>query len=194
MSAGERADTVDMVDLDELVLLEVDAVRARGKVTVDLSGFTAVRLQGRTEQLRRMIRNLLDNAERHAERTVTVELAGAGPSAELVVADDGAGIPPADRERVFDRFFRLQQARDRDSGGTGLGLAIVREVVTAHGGEVWVADSAAGAEFHVRLPVTPADAADAAEAAKAADGTAGDSEAAAGTAGDAELTGQVEPS
>ena len=71
---------------------------------------------------------------------------------ELVVADDGPGIPEANREQVFGRFYRLQSARDRESGGAGLGLAIVREVVVAHGGKVWVADSVVGAEFHVRLP------------------------------------------
>jgi signal transduction histidine kinase len=146
--AQEKA---ELVDLDELVLLEVGAVRARGKVTVDLSPFSAARLRGRPDDLRRVIRNLLDNAERHAARTVVVGLSTDAEAAELVVADDGEGIPPPYRERVFDRFFRLQPARDRDSGGAGLGLAIVRDVVAGYGGQVWVADAAAGAEIHVRL-------------------------------------------
>jgi signal transduction histidine kinase len=153
LSRADGVRTVESVDLDELVLLEVDAVRARGKVTVDLSALSAARLSGRPDQLRGVIRNLLDNAERHANHVITVGLTSDTEVAELTVADDGEGIPPESRELVFDRFFRLQPARDRDSGGAGLGLAIVRDVVTTHGGTVWVADTSAGAEFHVRLPL-----------------------------------------
>jgi signal transduction histidine kinase len=141
-----------LVDLDELVLAEVDALRARGKVTVSLSPFSAARISGRPDELRGVVRNLLDNAERHAVRQVTVGLSTEDGSVELVFTDDGAGIPPQERERVFERFSRLQPARERDSGGAGLGLAIVREIVTSYGGRAWVADSAAGAEIHVRLP------------------------------------------
>lgn len=147
--------TAEVVDLDELVLLEVEAIRARHKVTVDLSSFSAARLVGRPDQLRRVVRNLLDNAERHAEAVVTVQLWTDAETAEFVVADDGAGVDGADRERVFDRFVRLQPARERDSGGAGLGLAIVRDVVTSHDGQVWIADAATGTEVHVRLPLGP---------------------------------------
>ncbi|OXM62660.1 sensor histidine kinase [Amycolatopsis vastitatis] len=140
------------VDLDELVLAETESLSARGKVRVGLSPFTPARLPGRAGELRRLIRNLLDNAERHATSRVTVGLSTEDGHAELVVTDDGAGIPPADRERVFARFSRLDAARTRDDGGTGLGLAIVREVATGHGGSAWVADSPGGAEVHVRLP------------------------------------------
>lgn len=145
---------VSLVDLDELVLAGVDEIRSRGRVAVDLASFSATRLRGRPDELRRVVRNLLDNAERHATSKVTVSLLATTRFAELVVADDGAGIPEADREVVFERFLRLQPARDRDSGGAGLGLAIARDVVVGHGGRVWVADSPAGAEFHVRLPLT----------------------------------------
>lgn len=72
---------------------------------------------------------------------------------ELVVADDGPGIEPADRERVFDRFIRLDDARSRDDGGAGLGLAIVREIVLAHGGRVTVGERRGGARLVVRLPL-----------------------------------------
>jgi signal transduction histidine kinase len=150
---GDAPQDLEWVDLDELVLLEVDAVRARAKVTVELSPFSAARLRGRPDELRGVVRNLLDNAERHAADAMTVGLSSDDEVAELVVADDGDGIPPQYRERVFDRFFRLQAARDRDSGGAGLGLAIVREVVASYGGQVWVAESDSGAEFHVRLPL-----------------------------------------
>lgn len=143
----------ETVDLDELVLVEVESIRARHKADVDLSSFSAARLMGQPDQLRRVIRNLLDNAERHAKREITVRLHTDGNSAELVVADDGEGIAPADRDRVFARFVRLQQARERDGGGAGLGLAIVQDVVINHGGRVWIADSETGAEFHVALPL-----------------------------------------
>lgn len=143
----------EVVDLDELVLEEVEAIRARRKVTVDLSSFSAARLTGRPDQLRRVLRNLLDNAERHAAQVVTVRLSIDERHADLVIADDGEGIAPADRERVFDRFVRLQPARERDSGGAGLGLAIVQDVVVGHGGKVWIAESEKGTEVHVRLPL-----------------------------------------
>ncbi|MCZ4102962.1 HAMP domain-containing histidine kinase [Streptomyces sp. So13.3] len=143
---------VSEVDLDELVLLEAAAIRARGEVEVDLSGLSAVRVRGRAGQLRAVVRNLLDNAERHTDSVVRVSLAADENGVELVVADDGPGVASEYRERVFDRFFRVQGARDRDSGGVGLGLAIVRDVAAAHGGRAWIADSPKGAEFHVRLP------------------------------------------
>jgi signal transduction histidine kinase len=139
------------VDLDELVLQEVEEVRARGKVTVALTPFSAARVPGRPGELRRVVRNLLDNAERHAQNAVVVGLSTQDGTAELVVTDDGDGIPPAYREQVFERFFRLQGARDRDSGGAGLGLAIVREIVAGHGGRTWLAETPTGAEFHVTL-------------------------------------------
>lgn len=162
---GNGAAPASSVDLDELLLTEVEAIRARGQVDVDLSGLSPVRVQGHPQQLRAVVRNLLDNAERHAHARIVVRLflvgegSGRGyepdPAAELVVADDGPGVHPTHREQVFDRFFRVQSARDRNSGGVGLGLAIVHDVVTSHGGRVWVADSPTGAEFHVRLPVIP---------------------------------------
>lgn len=142
----------EVVDLDELVLLEVDAVRARGKVSVEIAPFSAARLRGRVEELRRVVRNLLDNAERHARERVTLGLSTSEGVVELVVSDDGAGIPQEDRERVFDRFYRSQPARDRDSGGAGLGLAIVRDIASAYGGRAWVAATTGGAEVHVRFP------------------------------------------
>lgn len=153
-AAGDAPAVVDLVDLDELVLDEVEALRARGAVQVDLAALSPVRLRGRPEQLRLIVRNLLDNAERHALGRVAVGLSKDGTAGELIVSDDGDGVPAAERERVFDPFHRLQPARDRASGGAGLGLAIVRDAVAAHGGEVWFADRASGAEIHVRLPLT----------------------------------------
>ena len=140
------------VDLDELVLSRIEAIRARGKVDVRLTPFSAARLPGRADELRRVVDCLLDNAERHAVHTVTIGLSTEDGHVDLVVSDDGPGIPTGEREQVFERFHRLSEARDRDSGGAGLGLAIVRETVTAHGGRAWVADTPGGAEVHIRLP------------------------------------------
>jgi signal transduction histidine kinase len=146
----------DRVDLDELVLAESDRLRAQHSVAVDTRSLSAGRVTGDREQLRRLVRNLVDNAERHAERVVSLGVYRTNGSVELVVADDGPGIAPEDRDRVFDRFTRLEESRDRPTGGTGLGLAIVGEIVALHGGTVRVADSAVGACFVVRLPAAPA--------------------------------------
>ena len=151
---GQEPGECGLVDLDELVLDRIEAVRARGKVAVRLTPFSAARLPGRAAELRRVVDCLLDNAERHASSTIVVGLSTEDGRVDLVISDDGEGIPEAERERVFERFYRLQAARDRDSGGAGLGLAIVREVVDAHGGRVWVDASSAGAALHVRLPAS----------------------------------------
>lgn len=141
------------IDLDEIVLAEIEAARSRGAVAVELSPFSPARVRGRAGELSRVVRNLLENAEHHARRQITVGLSTNATTAELVVADDGPGIPDSDRAAVFERFYRSEPARERDSGGAGLGLAIVREVVERHGGMVWIADSDVGACFRVRLPL-----------------------------------------
>lgn len=91
--------------------------------------------------LSRVLANLLDNAVRYAESRVTLEVGADDGGVVLTVTDDGPGIPAADRDRVFDRFTRLADARDRDSGGSGLGLAIVRELITQQGGTVTLTDA-----------------------------------------------------
>ena len=154
---GQLVPGHEPVDLDELVLAEAERLRAQDRVAVDLRGVGAGRVLGDGEQLGRVLRNLADNAERHAASTVSFEVSSIGDSVEVVVADDGPGIPPKERERVFERFTRADQARDRPTGGAGLGLAIVGEVVAAHGGTVAVADSAVGARVVVRLPAQTAD-------------------------------------
>lgn len=140
-----------VVDLDDIVLDQARAVRHRGPA-VDVTGVSAGRVTGDLSALTRVVRNLLDNATRHAARTVRVTLGTEADTVVLVVADDGPGIRPADRERVFERFTRLDEARSRDAGGAGLGLAIVREAVAAHEGTVVVTDNHPGARFTVTLP------------------------------------------
>ncbi|MDH2427343.1 HAMP domain-containing sensor histidine kinase [Sphaerisporangium sp. TRM90804] len=103
-------------------------------------------------QIIRVLENLLNNAQRHAESAVDVTVEAAGDEAVVTVSDDGAGIAPQDRERVFDRFVRLSDGRRRDPGGSGLGLSICREIAHAHGGTLTVEDSPRGARFVLRLP------------------------------------------
>jgi len=148
----------DEVDLDDLADAERARLRAQPRLT--LGGHVRpVRLFGDRHQLAQALRNLVDNAVRHAASRVDLDVRLDGEHAVVEVADDGPGIPAADRERVFDRFVRLDDSRARTAGGSGLGLAIVREVITAHGGTVTVEDApAGGALFRVRLPAHRTDA------------------------------------
>ncbi|GLW64451.1 two-component sensor histidine kinase [Actinomadura rubrobrunea] len=112
-----------------------------------------VRVRGVRVQLERLLGNLLDNAERYAASRVHVEVVREGSKAVLRVTDDGQGIPDVDRERIFERFTRLDSARSRDAGGAGLGLAIAREIAQAHGGSLRVEDWPRGARFALSLPL-----------------------------------------
>ncbi|HEY8171173.1 MAG TPA: ATP-binding protein, partial [Candidatus Limnocylindria bacterium] len=146
------------VDLDDLVLAEGRRLRELTSKEIDLSGVAAARTTGDEGALRRIVRNLADNAVRHATSTIALSVRPVGAWAVLAVDDDGSGIAPTDRTRVFERFVRLDDARGRDTGGAGLGLAIVDELVRAHGGEASVGDSAlGGARFEVRLPLAQGD-------------------------------------
>jgi signal transduction histidine kinase len=141
------------IDLDEIVMREARATRAESSVAIDLHKVSGGRVTGDPDQLTRVVRNLLDNAQRHAAHRVWVELSSSSGWVILAVEDDGPGIPPAERERIFERFARLDEARDQDAGGTGLGLAIAKQLVEAHGGTIAALDgSAGGARLEVRLP------------------------------------------
>lgn len=145
----------ELISLDELAVEAADGVRG-GRVPVRVAAGADVHTRGHRDSLSRVLRNLVGNAVRHASSQVTVTVSAAGGGrARLVVADDGAGVPAADRERIFERFTRLDDARDRDAGGSGLGLAIAREIVVAHGGTVTVEDAEPGARFVVTLPAAP---------------------------------------
>ncbi|MFE9682984.1 ATP-binding protein [Streptomyces sp. NPDC002701] len=149
LDAGERpADA--RFDLAELVRAEVGQ-RTGDRVPVSVTA-DSVEVSGSRGQLARVLGNLLDNAQRHTRSSVAVTVRRAGEWALLEVADDGAGVPAAERERIFERFVRLDEARARDDGGAGLGLAIARDVAVRHGGSLTVREAGAGgALFELRL-------------------------------------------
>jgi signal transduction histidine kinase len=158
-SGALASDPQDPVDLDDVVETVVRGLRAAGGRRIDTGGVRPVQVPGDRSQLERLVGNVVDNSVRHARETVTITLTGGAdgsPDAEavLVVDDDGPGIGPADRERVFERFTRLDDARAAGSGGAGLGLAIARDIARRHGGSLGVADGGvAGARLVLRLPV-----------------------------------------
>jgi signal transduction histidine kinase len=138
------------IDLDELVL---DETLQPHTVSVDATRVSAGRVHGRRDQLARLVRNLVDNASRHARSRVDLSLQSIDGIVTLMVDDDGPGIAPDDRDRVFERFTRLDDGRARDAGGLGIGLAIVKAVAEQHGGTVTIDDAPiGGARFVVHLP------------------------------------------
>ncbi|WP_405149784.1 HAMP domain-containing histidine kinase [Sphaerisporangium sp. NBC_01403] len=142
----------EKVDLAAVVRAEVSRRPHPGRVRLRLA--PGVSTEANHNQIVRVVTNLLDNAERHARHSVSVEVRPNGRNAEIVVDDDGDGIAVADRERIFERFTRLDAARSRDRGGTGLGLAIARDIVQAHRGTIEVGTSpVGGARFLVSLPL-----------------------------------------
>jgi signal transduction histidine kinase len=143
--------TPSVVELDEVVVEEMDRLRATTDVVVDGREVSGAQVNGFRPQLGRVVRNLLDNAGAYAQHRVEIRLRDEGEHVVLTVDDDGPGIPEADRARVFERFVRLDDARHR--GGIGLGLAMVHAIVTRHGGTVDTGDSPlGGARLTVRLP------------------------------------------
>ena len=135
---GESELPNTLVDLDDIALEEATRARRDG-CTIVTEGVSAGQVRGSRELLTRVVRNLLDNAVRHAASTVRVTLR-ADADVTLVVEDDGPGIAPTDRAEVFERFARLDEGRARDTGGLGLGLAMVRTITERHGGSVEITD------------------------------------------------------
>ncbi|MFP8903803.1 sensor histidine kinase [Streptomyces atacamensis] len=157
LDAGERPGDA-RVDLYALVREEL-AQRTGDRIAVVLEddgggdGGEPVEVSGSRGRLARVLGNLLDNAQRHADSRVRVRVGREHGQAVLEVADDGAGVPEEERERIFERFVRLDDARSRDDGGAGLGLAIARDVAARHGGTLTVGRAAGGgALFTLRLP------------------------------------------
>ncbi|MGU3293233.1 ATP-binding protein [Williamsia sp. M5A3_1d] len=158
--ADERGIPLVMGDVD---LDDVVAEAAHRTDTISPIAIRAVvapiRVVGDREKLARALRNVVDNAVRHARSAVTLTMStdddGTG---RIVVCDDGPGIPPADRERIFDRFVRLDEDRERSAGGSGLGLAIVSEIVRAHSGTVRAGEApSGGAAITISVPTSRSD-------------------------------------
>ncbi|WP_447914066.1 sensor histidine kinase [Microbacterium phyllosphaerae] len=144
----------ESVDLDDLALGEARRLRSRG-IEVDSSGIRAARVEGDPRLLGQLLRNLADNAARHSAGHVAISVIPQDAHVFVTVEDDGTGVPPDERERIFERFVRLDEARSRDAGGSGLGLAIVHGIATASGGTVSVdASRWGGARFVVTLPLS----------------------------------------
>ncbi len=137
------------LDLDTIVLEEAARARAAG-VDVVTREVSAAPVVGDAESLRRVVRNLLDNAARHGAGQVVLRAGVVGDEVVVEVVDDGVGVDPAERERVFDRFYRADRARSR-GGGTGLGLPIARAIARAHGGDVTLAEGTP-TRFRLTLP------------------------------------------
>lgn len=134
-----------------------DAAGIRGvAISVDATAVPAVR--GSARDLSLMVRNLIDNAVRYTGDggSVDVSVRAEDDSVVVKVADTGIGIPQRELPRIFERFYRVDRARSRETGGTGLGLSIVRHVTENHGGEVSVeSELGQGTVFEVRLPMAP---------------------------------------
>ncbi|MDQ1008246.1 signal transduction histidine kinase [Streptomyces sp. V4I23] len=151
LDAGERPGETRL-DAARLLREEV-AQRAGDRVSVSVSAEEGLDVAGSRGQLVRVLGNLLDNAQRHAAASVTASVRGERGRVVFAVGDDGAGVPEDQRERIFERFVRLDDARSRDEGGAGLGLAIARDVAQRHGGTLTVSRSpAGGALFELSLP------------------------------------------
>jgi signal transduction histidine kinase len=156
--AGAPRAPLAPVDLDDVVMSEVTRLRGAGAIRFDTAAVSAAPIEGRPEDLRRAVRNLLEHAERQARSTVRVGLtAGDDGDVTLTVEDDGVEELPAERDLLFERFTRLPAKASSGTGeaGSGLALAIVRDIALAHGGNVTVEAASPGARFILRLPADP---------------------------------------
>ncbi len=149
---------VGLVDVDTVLSEAVDRARTTAEakhVRLDIGGVRGTRVLGQHDLLVTAVRNLLDNAVAYSGEAshVGVGVRTDGELVEIAVVDEGIGITPAEQERVFERFYRVDPARSRDTGGTGLGLSIVKHVAADHGGEVTVwSQPGRGSTFTLRLP------------------------------------------
>ncbi|GAA1287039.1 hypothetical protein Psi02_53010 [Planotetraspora silvatica] len=147
----DTATPTEPVDLADLVLDELERRPLTTTVLVRLDQQVVVRAS--RIRLVRLLNNLLANAERHTRTAIDIIVTADPPDAVLEVIDDGPGIRPADRERVFERLCRLDDAYLLDPGGSGLGLPIARDIAHGYGGDLYAADNTTGARFVLRLPL-----------------------------------------
>jgi two-component system, OmpR family, phosphate regulon sensor histidine kinase PhoR len=162
LESGQAALNLAPVDLRELgqrVLDDLASRAAARQVRLENNVLPQTIVWADADRLQQVFFNLTDNAIKYGKigGRVALEAHDTGDKVEVSVADDGPGIPPDSLHRVFERFYRVDRARSRESGGTGLGLAIVKHIVQAHGGEAWVkSEIQKGANFHFTLPKKPA--------------------------------------
>ena len=150
---SQRPERVAEVDLDQLAAASGSELRSGEKVRIDLSGIQPVRVMGDPDRIALLVRNVTDNAVRHAETTVWIETEERGGRARVIVSDDGPGVPTSEQARIFERFVRLDESRARNTGGTGLGLAVARAIARDHGGDLVVGESRhGGATFEAWIP------------------------------------------
>jgi signal transduction histidine kinase len=140
------------VDLDEVVLEEAVRLKPSARVRIDTSAVSAAPVRAPRDDVARLVRNLLENAVRHARSLVRVELTATTEGVRLAVVDDGPGVPSHQRDRIFERFYRADDSRARSSGGTGLGLSIARAIAERAGGTLSLDPSESGARFVARFP------------------------------------------
>ena len=155
LESGDLTWTLEHVRLDLLVQETIEAMRpaADAEAVSVLSQVEPAAARANPERLQRVLFNLIQNAIRHTpvDGSITVRAQRQGDDVLLEVADTGTGIDPADRERVFEPFFRGPSEAARTDGRAGLGLAIARAIVEAHGGRIWLADTECGASVRVTL-------------------------------------------
>jgi two-component system OmpR family sensor kinase len=153
--AAEAPLRPERVDLAELAGDAADAFAAGRPDHPLTQALSTVFVDADPVRLRQVLDNLLANAAVHTPpgTSVHIEVTASGGEAVVRVADTGPGIAPSDRERIFDRFFRVDDSRTRGNGGTGLGLSVVQSLVTAHGGTVSVSSVPGRTTFSVRLPL-----------------------------------------
>ncbi|TDB92493.1 HAMP domain-containing sensor histidine kinase [Actinomadura sp. 7K534] len=153
LDAGDAWQRPETIDLGAVVTIEV--ARAERTKAIHTHLQEGVTVRGDRLRLVRLLTNLLDNAERHAESRVDITVRDEDGYGVLEVQDDGAGVAEEDREVVFQRFARLEAGKARDAAGTGLGLPIAREIARLHGGTLTIEDSDRGARFVLRIPRSP---------------------------------------
>ncbi len=140
------------VDVADLVRLEAERVSRADDIDVRATTVPVEAVLDR-HALERAVRNLTENAVRHAESQVELRVSIDAGHVVIDVVDDGPGVPASQRDRIFERFVRLDESRARDSGGTGLGLPIARQIATAHHGDLVLCESPAGTHFRLSLPI-----------------------------------------
>jgi two-component system phosphate regulon sensor histidine kinase PhoR len=159
LESGQIVMNMHHVDLHEETQRVLDDLQSRADektVIVENSVPAHLAAHADADRLQQVLTNLVENAIKYGRGAGRVCIGGkaiSGEKIELWVRDDGPGIPAESRDRVFERFYRVDRARSRETGGTGLGLSIVKHIVQAHGGEVWLeSEVGSGTTFHFTLP------------------------------------------